>query len=88
MDASQIQYLINKIFTYLPAYNVLICRNCGFGIYFGLVDTYLSTKHIIRAEIRTEIAEYILNRYSGPIILPTGVIEKIPELPVYLGLKY
>ena len=87
MDASQIQDLINEIFTYLPAYNVLICRNCGYAIHFGSVDDHLSTKHVIRPEIRTEIAEYISNRYSGPIILPTGIIEKIPELPVYLGLK-
>ena len=41
----------------------------------------------MRPEIRTEITEYISNRYSGPMVFPTGVIEKIPELPVHLGLK-
>ena len=87
MDASQIQDLVNKTFIYLPAYNVLICRQHGYAIHFGSVNEHLSEKHILRPEIRTEIAEYISNRYSGPTVFPTGIIERIPELLVHLGLK-
>ena len=87
MDVSQIQDLINKIFTYLPAYNVFICREYDYGIHFGLVNSHLANKYVVRPEIRTAIDKYILNRYSGPIILPIGIIEKIPDLLVYLGLK-
>ena len=87
MDASQIQNLITEIFTYLPAYNVLICKTHKYGIHFGSVYLYLSNKHLLRPEIRTEIAEYISDHYSGPTIFPTGIIERIPDLPVYLGLK-
>ena len=88
MDASQIQTTTEEIFTYLPAYNVLICRSYGFNIYFGSVFNHLTIKHVLRPEIRTEIARYISDYYSGPIIIPITVINKIPELPVYLGLKY
>ena len=87
MEASQIQDLISEIFTYLPAYNVLICRKHGYGIHFGSIKYYLSTQHILRPAIRTEIADYISDRYSGPIILPTNKIEQISELPIHLGLK-
>ena len=87
MDASQIQDLINQIFIYLPVYNVLIYRDYRYTIYFGSVDNYLFTKYVVRPEIRTEITEYISNRYPGPMVFPIGVIEKIPELPVHLGLK-
>ena len=87
MEASQIQDLITEIFTYLPAYNVLICRKHGYAIHFGSVEYHLSTQHILRPAIRTEIADYILNRYSGPIILPTRKIEQISELLIHLGLK-
>ena len=87
MDASQIQDLFNKTFTSLPVYNVLICKTYKYSIHFGSVDEYLFKKHILRPEIRTEIVEYISNYYSGPIVYFTGIIERIPELPVYIGVK-
>ena len=52
------------------------------------MNSHLANKYVIRPEIRTVIGKYILDRYSGPIILPIGIIKKIPDLLVYLGLKY
>ena len=87
-EISRIEASVNEIFTYLPDYNVLICRNHGYAIKFGQVRYHLDTKHIIRPEIRTEITDYIADRYSGSFRLPTGKIERISELPVHKKLKY
>ena len=86
-EISQIQASVDSIFTYLPAYNVLICRGCGYGVHFGQVIYHLTSKHTVRPETRTKISEYIKDHYSGSARLPTRKIEKISELPVHLGFK-
>ena len=87
-ENSQIQATVDSFFIYLQAYNVLICRGCGYGVYFGQVNFHLTEKHTVRPETRTVISDYIKDYYSGSARLPIRKIKKISELPLYFGYKY
>lgn len=86
-EISQIQASMDSFFTYLSAYNILIYRGYGYKVHFGQVNFHLTEKYTVRPDTRAEISKYIKDRYSGSFRLPIRIIEKISELPVYLGFK-
>lgn len=86
-EPNRVQALTEGLFTYLPAWNVLICRQHEYGVRFNEANTHLLREHELALNTRKEITQYIKDHYSGTVNIPTERIDRISELPVCQGVR-
>lgn len=84
----------SEYFHYLPAWQVIVCKECQFAVWPNEVQGHLQGKqHRIAKKTARTIAEDAQSwigvaQYSGELALPAYVHEPIPELPLYVdGLR-
>ena len=82
------QSLTEEVFTFLPTYNALICRDHKYTVRSTEIRSHLRKQHPqISAGTRGEIISYLSENYSGNITFPSQPVEPIGLLPVYSGTK-